>query len=68
MNHDCIQDERIRNLTTRIDKLEERTDTTKEDLKDIKAFQGRLMWGIIGALLSSTGTLLILIFKLKGVG
>lgn len=68
MPHDCIQDERIRDLTKRIDKLEERTDTMKDDLKDIKAFQSKLMWAMIGALISSTGTLITLLLKVKGVG
>jgi tetrahydromethanopterin S-methyltransferase subunit G len=61
IDHDCLQDERIRELTKRVDKLEERVDTMKEDLNLIKK-------GIIGVLLTSTGTLILLLLKLKGVG
>lgn len=68
MNHECLQDERIRNLTARMDKIEERVDTTKDDLKAIKAFQMKLMWAMVGAFASSTGTLFLMIFKMKGVG
>ena len=66
--HDCQQDERIRNLTARVDKLEERMDTVKDDLKAIKDFQTKLLIAIIGVLLTSGGTLILLLLKLKGVG
>lgn len=64
----CIQDDRIRDLCKRVDKLEERVDTVKEDLATIKQFQVKLLWGMIGVLLTSGGTMLLLILKLKGVG
>lgn len=66
--HDCLQDERIRELSKRLDKLEERVDTMKEDLKEIKSQNNKLLWGVIGVLLTSAGTLALLILKMKGIG
>lgn len=67
-DHDCIQDERIRNLTARVVKLEERIDTLKDDIKIIKEFQTKLLWAIIGVLITSSGTLILLLLKVKGLG
>lgn len=70
----CIQDERIRDLKTRVDKLEERTDTMKDDLKDIKDFQLKLqdfqlklLWAIISSAGISIVTLATIILKMKGM-
>ena len=65
--HQCLQDERIRDMSIKVTKLEEKVDTTKDDVKDIKVTQNKLLWGIIGVLLTSSGTLFTLILKLKGV-
>jgi len=66
--HNCIQDERIRELTARVDKLEEKILNIVETLKDFKDFQKWLIRGMISASLFSCSTLILLIFKLKGVG
>lgn len=66
--HDCTQDERIRNIITRVDKLEEKVDTIKICLKEIKDFQNKLMWVTFGGLVSSVGSLILLILKMKGIG
>ena len=68
MAHDCTQDVLIRLLTSRVDRLEVMSETYQKDLAEIKKFQGKLLWGMIGVLLTSSGTLLLLIFKMKGVG
>ena len=65
--HDCLQDERIREISQKLIKLEERVDTMKDDLKDIKNTQNKLLWGVISVLLTSSGTLLTVILNLKGV-
>ena len=67
LSHDCNQDERIRDLTARMDRQEERTLNIVGTLADIKAFQNKLLWGMLTASLSSIGTLLILIAKMKGI-
>lgn len=68
MLHDCTQDERIRDLTARMDRQEERTLNIVGTLKDMKDFQNKLLWGMITASISSIGTLLLLIAKMRGVG
>ena len=67
MLHDCLQDERIREISQKLNKLEERVDTMKDDLKDIKSTQNKLLWGVISVLLTSSGTLFTVILNLKGV-
>ena len=67
MLHDCTQDERIRDLTARMDRQEERTLNIVGTLKDMKDFQNKLLWGMITASISSIGTLLLLIAKMRGV-
>ena len=79
MKHECQQDDLIRKLTTRVDKLEERMDTVKDDIKylkdliekfglDNKSFQLKVLFGTIAILLTSCGTLLVLLLKVKGLG
>lgn len=68
MPHECMQDERIREISKKVDKLEERVDTMREDLKEIKEIQNKLLWGIIVVLLTSISTLFTVVLKLKGVG
>jgi hypothetical protein len=55
--HDCIQDERIRDLQKRVDKLEVQSDNTREILKKLEDFQTRVTWGLIGLFCTSVGTL-----------
>lgn len=64
MPHECLQDERIRDLTARVDKLEEKVTGFTDILRDIKAFQSKLMWTMLAAFASSAGTLLILLLSL----
>jgi chaperonin cofactor prefoldin len=59
------QDERVRDLTRRVDKLEERVDTIKDDLKTIKHAQDKLLWFIIASLAANIPNLIMLIFQLK---
>ena len=61
--HDCVQDERIRDLQKRVDKLEERSDNTKEVLTEIKAFRAKLMWTIIGSMGVTILNLIVLLMK-----
>ena len=68
MVHNCTQDERIRDLTARMDRQEERTLNIAGVLADMKTFQNKLLWAMLSASLSSIGTLLLLIAKMKGVG
>jgi hypothetical protein len=67
MGHDCTQDERIRDLTARMDRQEERTLNIVGTLGELKTFQNKLMWAMLTASVSSIISLIGLIFKIKGV-
>ena len=62
--HKCIQDDRIRDLMDRMTRQEEKTDTTEKTLAKIEAFQAKLMWTMFGVLISSIGSLVLLLFQL----
>lgn len=74
MNHECEQDERVRLIERKIDRIEERIEGNKlmfeRDIKniidimdDLKAFQAKLTWWIIGLFGTSLLTLLTIIAK-----
>lgn len=63
MGHECSQEIVINDLRQRITKLEERVDNVKELLKDIKDFQNRLTWWLIGTFGTSILTLIIIVIK-----
>lgn len=60
--HDCAQDQRIRDLTERMNKVETKVDNVQKVLD-------KLLWGIFATLLTSVGTLILLVLKFleKGV-
>ena len=62
--HECIQDQRIRDLTARVDKIEEKQYSTHETIKEIKNFQNKLVWLMLTTLLTSVGSLIMLVFTL----
>jgi len=75
MDHGCIQDERIRHLEQRIDRIEVKYDNLETILKEIKAYQDKLNWKIISlfgtsviTLLALVGNLFLLLIGGRGVG
>lgn len=56
-------DERIRNLEQRVSIVETKVDTVKEDIKEIKDFQSKIIMWLVGTLASSLLTLGVLLFK-----
>jgi len=59
--HECQQDERIRSLTTKVDKME----VTMENTVD---FQRKIIWGLISTLMAIAGVTITILLKMKGVG
>ena len=59
----CVQDARVRDLTLRLERQEERSDTMKDDIKAIKTNQNRMLWAALGAMASSIGTLLLMLLN-----
>ena len=55
----CVQDTRVRELTQRLDKLEVKMDSVKDDIKTIKEFQTKVLWTALCGLAASLGTLLL---------
>jgi hypothetical protein len=61
MHDECQQDERIRSLTSRIDKME-------VNMINSVDFQRKVIWGMVGILFTTVGTLITILMKVKGVG
>jgi hypothetical protein len=61
MHDECQQDERIRSLTSRMDKMEVNMINSVE-------FQRKVIWGMVGILFTTVGTLITILLKVKGVG
>jgi uncharacterized protein YaaN involved in tellurite resistance len=72
--HDCEQDERVRMIERRVDRIEERIEGNKtmfdRDIKNLaeliqsmKSFQNKLTWWIISLFGTSIVTLLTIISK-----
>lgn len=61
--HECLQDERVRELSRRVDKLEEKTDNLKETILDLKSQINKLLWGILGTFASTILTLITILLK-----
>ena len=59
LNHECLQDERIRLLTSRVDRLE-----TK--VENIELTLNKLLWGMFGTLATSVVTLLTILVQSRG--
>jgi tetrahydromethanopterin S-methyltransferase subunit G len=55
----CQQDERIRALQQRVDKLEEKTNNIEKLLDKFDKFQEKVTWGLIGLFGTSIGTLVV---------
>lgn len=61
MEHKCIQDERIRDLSDRLGRVETKVDNVQKVLD-------KLLWGIFGTLGTSFLTLVTIILKSAGNG
>lgn len=60
MNHICDKDERIRKLEERMSIVETKVDEVKQDIKEIKASQNKLLYWVMGTM----GTALVTLFTL----
>jgi hypothetical protein len=60
--HVCTQDDRIRRHESRIVEVEVKYETQESLLRDIKAWQFRLMWTLIGSMGVAILNLLILLW------
>lgn len=49
-DNECVQDERIRSLTTRVDKLEEQMYSIKDAIKDLKEMQSKMVFMMLSAM------------------
>lgn len=74
MEHICIQEDLVRIIERRIDKLEDRVESNKlliekdvtnvtQLISEVKAFQNKLIWWMISVFGTSILTLLTLILK-----
>ena len=59
----CVQDARVRELTQRMDKIEVKVDSTKDDIKAIKEFQTKVLWTALCGLASSVCTLILILLQ-----
>lgn len=64
MQHECSQDERIRGIMSRLDKVEEKVSGIADSLKDIKNFQNKLVYLSFTTLIASVGSLVTILFNL----
>ena len=67
LNWGCVMNEIEKwqmEIESRMSTVEAKVGSIKEDLKDIKAFQNKLMFWIIGTMATSMLSLLTLIFTL----
>lgn len=53
-----------REVENRLTKVETKVDTVKEDIKEIKDFQSKIMWWLIGTMASSLLTLLTMVLNI----
>lgn len=59
----CKNEDRIRDLEQRVSIVETKVDDIKADLKDIKEFQSKIIFWLIGTLTSSLVTLGVILIK-----
>lgn len=62
--HECIQDERIRDLLRRVDKLEANQDNMKESIMEIKRQMDKIIWWIIATFGTALITFISILFNM----